>query len=97
MAERAAEETGWSEAPILDTLAEIHFLSGRADLALELADAAVALAPGEPYYREQRRRFAGERDRADRPAGPSGLAPVPRDPAPRRIAPPAVPGAGLRV
>jgi hypothetical protein len=95
MAERAADETGWSEAAILDTLAEIHFLMGRADLALELADAAVALAPGEPYYREQRRRFAGERGRGDRPAGPSRSAPEPREP--RRVAPPAAPGPGLRV
>lgn len=96
MAERAAQETGWSEPPILDTLAEIHFQAGRTELALDLADEAVALAPGEPYYEEQRKRFAGERAPEDRPAGPEPGPPTP-PPAPRRIAPPAAPGPGLRV
>jgi membrane associated rhomboid family serine protease len=96
MAERAANETGWSDPPILDTLAEIHFHAGRADLALELADEAVALAPDEPYYREQRRRFAGERASSDRPPGPDPRPPAREQPR-QRIAPPAERGPGMRV
>ena len=30
-------------------------------------DEAIGLDPGDTYYHEQRRRFAGERARADRP------------------------------
>jgi len=70
MAERAAEQTDWSAPAILDTLAEVHFLSGRAELARALARDAIALAPREPYYREQLRRFAGDRDAGDRPPDP---------------------------
>jgi rhomboid protease GluP len=86
MAERAAEETEWSEPEIVDTLAEIHFLSGRADLARELAGVAISLAPGEPYYREQLRRFSEEA------GGPGPVAPEPPR-APREHGPPP----GLRV
>jgi len=96
MAERAAEDTDWSAPAILDTLAELHFLSGRGDRARELALAAIALAPGEPYYREQLRRFEGERAPDDRPPDPG----VPADP-PLRREPPrpesAPAGPGLRV
>lgn len=85
MAERAAEETGWSDPAVLDTLAEIHFAAGRTGEALRLADAAIALAPEEPYYREQRRRFAGERPRDARPRGPGPSEPpgAPERPRPR--------------
>jgi membrane associated rhomboid family serine protease len=82
MAERAADETGWAEPAILDTLAEVHFLAGRPQLAQELARAAVALAPDNPYYREQLERFR-------RPAPEI----EPEAPAPERAAP----GPGLRV
>lgn len=92
LAERAADETRWADPAVLDTLAEIHFASGRSDLALRLADAAVALAPDEPYYREQRRRFAGEGGAGGRPRGPAQRRE--REPAPRG---PAEPEPGLRV
>ena len=82
MAERAAEETGWSAPEIVDTLAEIHFLAGHADLARELAEVAIDLAPGEPYYREQLQRFLGKRAPGDRPGGPAPevVPPLPRAP-----------------
>jgi rhomboid protease GluP len=95
MAERAAAETGWAAPAILDTLAEIHFLSGRPELAREIEGAAVALAPDEPYYREQLRRF-GEPPEGERPDAPGGGGPEPRRPEPRR-SPPAEPGPGVRV
>ena len=82
MAERAAEETRWSAPEIVDTLAEIHFLAGHADLARELAEVAIDLAPGEPYYREQLQRFVGKRAPGDRPGGPApeAVPPLPRAP-----------------
>jgi hypothetical protein len=95
MAERAAEATDWSAPAILDTLAEVHFQSGRADRARELASAAAALAPGDAYYREQLRRFAGERPAGDRPEGPS-LETPPRRERPEPAGRPE-PGPGLRV
>jgi hypothetical protein len=67
LAERAVSETDGREPTILDTLAELQFLLGRSDLALRTIDEAISRAPGELYYREQRRRFLGERDRDDRP------------------------------
>lgn len=70
LAERAVRETEGSDPTILDTLAEVYFQSGRTDEALVTIDAAIALAPDEEYYREQRRRFTGERDPEDRPAEP---------------------------
>jgi rhomboid protease GluP len=96
MAERAAEQTEWSDPVILDTLAEVHFLSGRADLARALARDAIELAPREPYYREQLRRFAGERDAGDRPPDPAEEPDRPKRREPgRRPAEPV--GPGLRV
>jgi hypothetical protein len=94
MAERAAEETDWSAPEIVDTLAEVHFLAGRADLAGELAELAIGLAPGEPYYRAQLQRFRGERAPEDRPEAPAPeVSPPERGrPGGREIAPP-----GLRV
>lgn len=70
MAERAVSATDASDPAFLDTLAEIHFRGGRSEQALELIEAAILLAPSESYYREQRRRFLGERAVDDRPADP---------------------------
>jgi membrane associated rhomboid family serine protease len=71
MAERAVEETAGREPALLDTLAEILFRSGDGAAAVALIDAAIHLDPGERYYREQRRRFSGERAADDRPADPA--------------------------
>jgi hypothetical protein len=81
LAERAAEATHWAQPAVLDTLAEIHFAAGRPALAAELADAALALAPDDPYYRAQQRRFAEGRAKAapsdpSRPPRPSRRAPI---------------------
>jgi tetratricopeptide (TPR) repeat protein len=67
LAERAVLETHRSEAAVLDTLAELQFALGFDAEALETIDEAIALEPDEPYFAEQRRRFTGERARADRP------------------------------
>jgi hypothetical protein len=37
---------------------------------VEAIDEAIGLEPGEAYFREQRRRFTGERDFDDRPEPP---------------------------
>ena len=79
MAERAVAESDGEAPAYLDTLAEIHFRRGEIDRALELIDAAIDLTPGERYYREQRRRFLGERAADDRPEDP-GWTPPPPDP-----------------
>jgi tetratricopeptide (TPR) repeat protein len=68
MAERAVDETQREDATILDTLAEVHFVMGRESEALATIEEAIAQNPDERYYREQRRRFLGER--ADRPPAP---------------------------
>jgi membrane associated rhomboid family serine protease len=70
LAERAVLLTAAREPTILDTLAEVTFAQGNAERAIELIDEAIALAPGESYYREQRRRFTGERAADDRPEPP---------------------------
>jgi rhomboid protease GluP len=80
-AERAVADTGRREAAVLDTLAELEFLLGRPERAIATIDEAIAREPEEPYYREQRRRFTGERPASDRPPEPSPFAP-PRAPAP---------------
>ena len=67
LAERAVAETHRSEATLLDTLAEVQFGLGMNAAAIRTIDAAIALEPDEAYYREQRRRFTGERARDDRP------------------------------
>lgn len=67
VAERAVEETNREEPTILDTLAEIQFLLGRDTLAVQTIDEAIERDPDSPYYREQRRRFLGERPADDRP------------------------------
>jgi hypothetical protein len=67
LAERAVAETHRSEATILDTLAEVQFGLGIDAAAVNTIGEAIALEPNETYYREQRRRFTGERARDDRP------------------------------
>jgi membrane associated rhomboid family serine protease len=67
LAERAADDTDHAKAHILDTLAEVHFQLGHRDAAVAAIDEAILREPEEDYYREQRRRFLGERDREDRP------------------------------
>ena len=81
LAQRAVAATGRRDPNLLDTLAEVQFQSGDGDAAVETIDEAIALAPGEPYFEEQRRRFTGERERDDRPAPPVGplLGPEPED------------------
>lgn len=70
LAEQAAEETERKDPNILDTLAEVQFMLGWPERAVETIDEAIARAPGVDYFREQRRRFTGERDADDRPAAP---------------------------
>jgi hypothetical protein len=77
LAERAVAETGRSEPTILDTLAEVQFGLGRDADAIHTIDEAIALEPDDDYYREQRRRFTGERARDDRP---EYIPPMFRDP-----------------
>jgi rhomboid protease GluP len=69
-AERAVELSEREESAILDTLAEVNFALGNQDAALSAIDEAIALAPFDTYYREQRRRFTGERAADDRPEPP---------------------------
>jgi len=75
LAERAARETDRRIPTILDTLAELQFLTGDKQAAVSTIEEAMALAPFEPYYNEQRRRFLGER--SDRPEPPSPFQIVP--------------------
>jgi membrane associated rhomboid family serine protease len=77
LAERAVMETVRSEPTILDTLAEVQFGLGRDADAISTIDEAIALEPDDNYYREQRRRFTGERSRDDRP---EYVPPIFRDP-----------------
>ena len=70
---------------ILDTLAEVHFQLGHRAEAVAAIDEAIPRDPGEDYYREQRRRFLGERDPEDRPgvrsaAGAAAEGALPRKP-----------------
>ena len=71
LAERAVEETLEKDPNLLDTLAEAYFVAGRPEEAIDTIDAAISLAPGVDYFREQRRRFTGERDSGDRPDPPA--------------------------
>jgi membrane associated rhomboid family serine protease len=84
LAERAAAQSGRSEPMILDTLAEVQFGIGMDAEAISTIDEAIALDPNEVYYREQRKRFTGERARGDRP---EYAPPTLRDP--KRLPPPA--------
>lgn len=72
LAERAVAETGRSDPFLLDTLAEVLFVAGDVPGALIVIDEAIELTGGDRYYLEQRRRFAGERAREDRPDPPIG-------------------------
>jgi membrane associated rhomboid family serine protease len=71
LAERAVSETDRTNPDVLDTLAEAQFVSGDTREALATIEEAIALAPREPYFREQRRRYLGERDPGDRPDPPT--------------------------
>jgi rhomboid protease GluP len=71
LALRAVELSGRRHPNILDTLAEVYFAEGKRDLAVTTIDEAIALAPDEPYFAEQRRRFTGERAAEDRPPPPA--------------------------
>ncbi len=71
LAERAVEKTEREDPDVLDTLAETLFVSGDGTGAVDVIDEAILLTGGEEYFREQRRRFTGERERDDRPAPPS--------------------------
>jgi tetratricopeptide (TPR) repeat protein len=70
LAERAVDETGGEHATMIDTLAELQFQLGHSEAAVVTIDRAIALEPEESYYREQRRRFTGERPAHDRPPDP---------------------------
>jgi hypothetical protein len=70
LAQRAVDETKRRDATILDTLAEVQFQLGHPENALAIIDEAIEREPDEAYYREQRRRFLGERARDDRPDPP---------------------------
>ncbi len=76
LAERAVDDTEHSQAHILDTLAEVHFQLGHREEAVTAIEEAIQREPSEDYYREQRRRFLGEREPEDRPY----LPPQPAEP-----------------
>ncbi|MEM9174109.1 MAG: rhomboid family intramembrane serine protease [Myxococcota bacterium] len=89
LAARAVNDTGGLNPGVLDTLAEARFQRGAPgdlEAALFTIDAAISLVPDEPYFREQRRRFTGERARDDRPPEPG--TPVPKRFEPTEEAPP---------
>ncbi|MCA9504611.1 MAG: rhomboid family intramembrane serine protease [Myxococcota bacterium] len=91
LADRAVTSTQRLHPGHLDTLAEALFQSGDALGAVLTIEEAMRLAPFEPYYFEQRRRFLGERHPDDRPPPPGTRAPdeddgLPIDPnAPRVV------------
>jgi len=70
LAERAVVETDREDPNVLDTLAEVLFILELEDEAVRIIDEAIARAPNESYFREQRRRFTGERAADDRPTAP---------------------------
>jgi rhomboid protease GluP len=71
LAQLAVEKTGRRDPNVLDTLAEVLFVAGDDSGAIAVIDEAITLAGGEEYFREQRRRFTGERALDDRPAPPT--------------------------
>lgn len=83
LAERAVEETRRGDPNILDTLAEAYFVAGRREAAIATIDEAIYLAPAVGYFREQRRRFTGERESEDRPDPPA----EPWQPGPPQVPP----------
>ena len=72
LAQRAVEQSGRLDPNILDTLAEALFAAGDEEGAVAVIDEAIHLAGQEIYFREQRRRFTGERAADDRPDPPTG-------------------------
>jgi membrane associated rhomboid family serine protease len=70
LADRAVNSTGRQNPNVLDTLAEAFFRAGDPLAALLTIEEAIRLAPFEPYFYEQRRRFTGERAADDRPLPP---------------------------
>ena len=70
LAERAVHQTARSNPDYLDTLAEVQFLIGDPESAIETIDEALEIAPWDDYFREQRNRFIGLRDANDRPPSP---------------------------
>lgn len=70
LAERAVDGTGRMDPDLLDTLAEVHFARGEPHEAVEVIDEAIRLSPLDEYFREQRRRFTGDRESGDRPEPP---------------------------
>ncbi len=78
LAERAVHESGEQEASVFDTLAEVQFHLGRPVDAIVSIDEAIALEPDVSYFREQRRRYTGERPAHDRPPDPAFPPPSPR-------------------
>lgn len=81
LALRAVDATDHLDPNLLDTLAEVEFRNGHADAAIDAIDEAIRLAPDVPYFREQRRRFTGDRAADDRPEPPEPFL----DPAPEPI------------
>jgi rhomboid protease GluP len=71
LAELAVAKTARRDPNILDTLAEVLFVAGDDEAAVAVIDEAILLAEGEVYFREQRRRFTGERAADDRPDPPT--------------------------
>ena len=55
---RRAVELEPKNTSYLDTLAEVQFLAGHPELALELAEQCVNLNPFSQHYREQQERFS---------------------------------------
>lgn len=90
MALRAVRATDRQDPSLLDTLAEVYFAKGERRKAVETIDEAILLAPHEDYFREQRRRFTGERPPESRPP-PPGQEPFPA-PQPEPEGEPAQPG-----
>ena len=88
MAERAVAATGRRSPDLLDTLAEIRFLLGDEAEATAIIEEAILLSPGVSYYREQRRRFLGDRAPDDRPPPPGSRPERPEEePTPPRKVP----------
>ncbi|MEE8581905.1 MAG: rhomboid family intramembrane serine protease [Myxococcota bacterium] len=83
LAESAVERTERAEPALLDTLAEVLFARGEPARALATIDEAIVLAPLDDYFRQQQRRFTGERAGDDRPE-PPGRPRFERRPTPER-------------
>lgn len=93
LAERAVAKTERRDPNVLDTLAEVLFVAGDDRGAVAVIDEAIVLAGSEVYFREQRRRFIGERAADDRPDPPATW--VPPDPRPEDLFPQESPGISI--